>query len=305
MNDPSILDQIARWLNIVYKDGQEIAGIIYVHDITIPRMRATGVRNLRMLEEMVGGKKFEYITLVTNKWKCSNDPEGEEYREGQLESDTKYWQKMREGGRRAEMKRFLNTHESALDILQPHLRKSFEPELCIQMDPDKGDRALGETNAGKVIWDNLEARLAAEGKLEEAEEAKKYYRQRFDETLFKKYIEVRDKLIRTQQMQRAGRWAIRTAIVAGCITATVITHGATIGSFAALGIFETAAKVQKESEKEKMLELQTNFKKSTVGSELFEHVDDSWLVDNNVKDLDGLDQYSNNSKSMSKLSFEE
>lgn len=52
--ESEVLLKIATYVNTTYKLKQTLAGVIYIHDITQQRMRASGLRNLRTLENMIG-----------------------------------------------------------------------------------------------------------------------------------------------------------------------------------------------------------------------------------------------------------
>lgn len=58
---------------------------------------------------------------------------------------------MIQGNPKASIKKFLNTEESALKILKPHLNKRFKPDISVQMaDPFGPLLPLGKTGAGLV-----------------------------------------------------------------------------------------------------------------------------------------------------------
>jgi hypothetical protein len=67
-----------------------------------------------MLEHLVGEDKWQNLTLVTTKWHCSSNPDGELLREGQLLTKNKYWKSMCEGPRKASV-RFLGTLSTSSD----------------------------------------------------------------------------------------------------------------------------------------------------------------------------------------------
>src|SRR6185437_10773069 len=115
MKDAIALNRIAQWINTVYTLEQTIAGVIYIHDITHYPIGGLEQHNFSILEQIVGEKNFENITLVTSGGLL--DTAIEETRVQALEEDSAFWQRMRDGHRRAEMKRFLGTHESAKDIV--------------------------------------------------------------------------------------------------------------------------------------------------------------------------------------------
>ena len=107
--------------------------------------------------------------MVTTKWGCINKPQGEEMREKTLRDKEKYYGAMLRHSRQASMVRFdPKSKGKALEIIKPHFNKSFAPEISIQMVDPHGPRlALGETDAGRVVAENLEKLHRATGQLEE------------------------------------------------------------------------------------------------------------------------------------------
>ncbi|KAL2056755.1 hypothetical protein ABVK25_003150 [Lepraria finkii] len=86
------------------------------------------------------------------------------------------------------------------------------------VDPHGPRLALGETDAERIVAENLERLHAATGQLEELQASQKILAQKFDEKLFEEFKGKRDKLILKHQLQRAG-------IVGGTLTPTVFTMG--------------------------------------------------------------------------------
>lgn len=203
-DDTKILYRIATYVNTTYKLKQTLAGVIYLHDITKQKMGGVGLRNLRMLENLIGIDKWDNCTLVTTKWGCTKNPEGEAERERTLKNEKKYFGAMLKDAHKATMMRFdPKSKGRALEIIKPHLKKRFAPQISVQMVD--GDVALRQTDAGKIVADNVEELLKANGQIEELEASQKILRQKFDEKLFDDFKRRRNKLIRKQGLQRAGR----------------------------------------------------------------------------------------------------
>ena len=59
-NDTEILSRIAAYVNTTYKLKQKMGGF--------------GLRNLRMLENLIGIDKWDNCTLVTSKWVAPQIP---------------------------------------------------------------------------------------------------------------------------------------------------------------------------------------------------------------------------------------
>ena len=163
--DAEVLSRIATYVNNTYKLKQTLAGVIYLHDISIGKLGGVGQRNLRMLENLIGIDKWDNCTLVTTKWGCTTNPQGEEERERTLKEKDKYFGAMLGHSRQASMARFdPKSKGKALEIIKPHLDKSFAPHISMQMvDPHGPKLALGETDAGKVVAENLDKLHQAQG----------------------------------------------------------------------------------------------------------------------------------------------
>lgn len=228
--------------------GAGLAGILYLHDITRPRMNSGGESNIRMLEEMVGKDKWENITLVTTKWHCSLNHDGELQREKTLQMNDKFWKSMRESSHKASMKRFIGTKESALDIIRPHLNNNFAPAITEEMVMPGGPYlALGETKAGRVIQESVEKRLRSMGKYKELQDVYRTLQQKFDDQAFQSFLLQREDIIKRQRRHRVGRWGFRLAMTCGAVVATVLTESPAAGRaiIAAGGAMESVWRQQK------------------------------------------------------------
>ena len=161
MVDAEVLSKVADYVNTNYKLKERLAGVLYLHDITKGKVGGVGQRNIRMLENMIGDEKFDNCTLVTTKWGCSNLND-ENIREETLRSQRKYFGFMLPSENQdihhsAAIARFdPKTKATALSIIHPYLENKFTLKISSQMVDPKGPKlALGETEAGKVVADNL------------------------------------------------------------------------------------------------------------------------------------------------------
>ncbi|KAL8868084.1 MAG: hypothetical protein Q9174_005229 [Haloplaca sp. 1 TL-2023] len=300
--DCKVLTRIADFVNTHYKLKNTLAGVLYLHDITKAKMGGVGERNLRMLENMVGNDKWDNCTLVTTKWGCTTDRTGEEAREQKLMNKDNYFGEMlHNGDRTASMMRFdPKSKGRALEIIKPHLKRNFEPLISREMvDPEGPMLSLGETSAGRIVADQLEALEKMGTELKEVSESRQLLGRKFDVMLFEKYKAKRDKLMREQKLHRAGRWATRTAIVGGAIAATIVTFGPGASAFALEPAYETYANKQRSDDKENMVKLEKDYEQenqanlSPTGG-----FNAQWVRDKRVKSMDDLaDNYSIRSSS--------
>ena len=298
LNDTQVLSKIASFINTTYRLGERLAGVLYLHDITKAKGGGMAKRNLRMLEEMLGGKKWDNCTLVTTKWGCSN-PADEADREKSLKEHNDYFGAMLRGeeeGRKAGIERFdPKNKQRALEIIEPFLTNTFVAQISEQMAVSTGPMLpLGETSAGKVVKDNLEDLAQANQDLAKVEAAKQILAQKFDEELFKEFKDKRKKLRRKIKAQRAGRWIIRMTILGGAITATVLTTGPGAGAFALQPAYEQVAQTQRKGEREARAKLEQDFRRQAAMGHVLKDKSSEWLWDKKVKDLEDLnaDRYS-------------
>ena len=162
-------------------------------------------------------------------------------------------------------------------------------------DPRGPKLALGDTEAGKVVADSVEkAEKLAQTKHESAkvQQAQEILAQKYDEKLFEEFKQKRKELRRKINMQRSGRWIMRTTIVGGAIVATVLTLGPGASAFALEPAYEKAVRGQRKAEKQAKEDLKAEFvKKSQDGSRL-KQTNPDWLFDKGVHSMQDLDSYS-------------
>ena len=268
--------------------------MLYLHDITKDKVGGVGVRNLRLLEKIIGIEDFKNCTLVTTKWGCTNDPQGEEEREKVLSTDPRFFAGIL---KHATMKRFdPKTKGRALDIITPFLNNRFTLQItCEMVDPSGPKLALGETTAGKDVTDRAtRATELAQSKheLAKAQQAQEILARKFDEILFEEFNQSRKKLRRKIKLQRSGRWIIRTTIVGGAIVATVLTLGPGASGFALEPMYEKVVSRQKKAEKKAKEDLKADFVKKSQQGSLLKETNPDWLDDTHVKLLKDLESYS-------------
>ncbi|MCJ1263811.1 hypothetical protein MMC22_003681 [Lobaria immixta] len=299
--DTDVLSRIATYVNTNYKLKQRLAGVLYLHDITKTKVGWTGKRNLRMLENMIGTDAYRYCTLVTTKWGCTTISKDEETREKSLREERDFFGSMLyNNGMNADMKRFdPKTKKRALEIIIPYLDQKFTPQISHQMvAPDGPKLPLGETEAGKVVVDNLTKLKCTEDQLLKLERAQETLSQKYDEKLFEEFKQKRKVLRRKIHMQRSGRWIMRTSLISGAIVATVLTLGPGASVFALEPAFEKVASRQRKMEKEEKEKLKAKFVEESQKSNRFSQISPDWVLDKNMNRLQDVeDLYSLKSRS--------
>lgn len=269
--------------------------MLYLHDITKAKVGGAGLTNLRMLEKMIGEEAFANCAFVTTKWGCSNDPRGEEAREKKLESEEKFFGGMLRS--EAKMKRFdPKTREKALDIITPYLENKFTLKISRQMADPRGPKlALGDTDAGKIVADNVDnlKKLAeTQQELAKVRQAQEILDEKYDETLFAEFKQKRKELRRKINLQRSGRWIMRTTIVGGAIVATIFTLGPGASAFVLEPAYEKAVSSQRKAEKQAKEDLKAEFISRSQHSSRLKQINSDWLFDKHVKEMGDLHSYS-------------
>ena len=292
--DADLLSSIADYVNTNYKLKERLAGVLYLHDITKARMGGVGQRNIRMLEKMIGLEEFNNCTIVTTKWGCTTSPQDEEMRERTLETDPTLFGSMLQERQHecATMKRFdPKSKGTALEIIKPYLRKAFTPQISKQMVDPKGPKlALGETEAGKVVADNLKQLAQKNLELEKVQAAQSVLSQKYDETLFEEFKQKRKKLRRQIRLQRSGRWITRTTIMGGAIVATALTLGPGASAFVLEPVYEKAIRGQRRNEERAKADLEEEFKKRSKDANHLKNIDPQWMWNSKVNTLQDLDE---------------
>jgi hypothetical protein len=137
-------------VNLVSRDGQELAGVIYIHRISDSRFGGSAVEYLRMFRKLCGDGALKNVALVTSMW----GDVGKEGRAREKQLRRKYLKHVIKKG--ARLYRYEDTRESAEKILEKILKKKpvllqIQQELAsgredvvpteAEAAPNKGNRA--------------------------------------------------------------------------------------------------------------------------------------------------------------------
>ncbi|KAG6847213.1 hypothetical protein H0H93_009481 [Arthromyces matolae] len=144
--DREILRRIAVWLAKSYSDKVKIAGLIYLHDVTRPRILGTQRKNKDMFEKLCGPQAGSSIILATSKW-STNLRDEEVIHERFLRDE--HWKDMIRDG--SKMRRFDGTQASAQRIVNEILAWKALDATQIQAELVDIDRLLAETEAGRTL----------------------------------------------------------------------------------------------------------------------------------------------------------
>jgi hypothetical protein len=135
-----------------YEKDIKLAGIVYLRRITDSRWNGTPLRNIRMFGELCGDQAMKEVVLVTTMWDRGISQEVSNKREEVL-FNTNCWKTMIDHG--ASTARFLNSADSAWDIIDLILNQHDFEALLLQEELVDLKRRLIETQAGKMLHFDL------------------------------------------------------------------------------------------------------------------------------------------------------
>lgn len=91
----------------------KVAGVIFLHDISPPRLHPAALRNIEVLRGLCGDSALSSVFFMTTKWGLVTEQDGNK-REQQLCDGL--WKDMIDAG--SSVGRFDGTHESARTIVR-------------------------------------------------------------------------------------------------------------------------------------------------------------------------------------------
>ena len=138
-----------NWYSFVisYHDEMNLAGIVYLHDISLPRFTGSILKNLDMFKKLCGDDALRNVVLGTTKWSLINRQETGEKREQQLRDS--FWKDMINHG--SVIRRVGGHRSSAMEILDHILQNKPIESLLIQKEVVDEQKPIPETTAGKTL----------------------------------------------------------------------------------------------------------------------------------------------------------
>jgi len=239
MDDIGVLTKITQYVNGLHARGRMIAGVLYLHDVSLAKMRSGGLRNLEMLPKLVGRQNLVFCTLVTTHWNHLIDPSKEVNNEKLLKTTAAYWKPLLEGPNPALYAKFEKNAESGIKILIPHLNDRFELQITDETVRQK--LPYGQTSAGKAVQQNIDKHVLAESARDKTKIAQlRYQKQQAEQALKQNHDAERDKryalACRELRKQRTGHRIVRWTFVGTGIVTTavfaVLAAGVTGGALA-------------------------------------------------------------------------
>lgn len=182
-SDSEVLKDVAFWLAAAHTKETQLAGIVYLHRISDPKMQGSALRNLRMFRQLCGTNNLGSVTLATTHWKNADGvsiPEsvGQE-RIKELVETHDFWGSMVERG--SSVVRHDGSKSSALQIVSTLVNRRVRVTLDISKQLIDQKRSLFDTDAGKALQTELIAeRKKFERKLSELKDDMEFAMQEKD-----------------------------------------------------------------------------------------------------------------------------
>ncbi|CVL05382.1 uncharacterized protein FMAN_10770 [Fusarium mangiferae] len=150
-SDTEILLDLAKWLEVTYRQNAKLTGILYLHRITDVRMDGSAMRNLKMFRKLCGEDPMKNVIILSTFW-GQIDSQRAIAHEAELKTNPDFWGTMIEHG--AQVSRFDGTQQSAVDTLMSLATKA-KMTLDIQRELVDEEKPLGETAAGNAVNEEL------------------------------------------------------------------------------------------------------------------------------------------------------
>lgn len=157
-SDSEVLKDVAFWLAASYTKEARLAGIIYLHRISDPKMGGSALRNLRMFTKLCGSNNLKSVVLVTTHWANAETGISVTESTGQARIDElvekkDFWGAMIERGSRVE--RHDGSKQSALRIVGAIIDRKVRVVLDIQRQLIDERMNLDDTDAAQALRSEL------------------------------------------------------------------------------------------------------------------------------------------------------
>ena len=169
-----MLLNLSEWLAKSYQDGEQLSGVLYLHQLTDDRPNASDLRNLRILKKICGSEFYRHIVIgVTGV--DEEDHDVAENREKALKDSSDFWKDMITEGSRVEHVK--SQRQKCIDILLD-LATRGPNTLLIQREVHEENKTVLETEAADEIRSYTQRRAIRDA--EELERITEYNRHEAD-----------------------------------------------------------------------------------------------------------------------------
>ncbi len=170
LSDVQVLQNIAHWLTLSFRNGVKLNGIIYLHRITDPRMTGSIRRNLLMFKKLCGENSYPSVILATTWWSKIDEATGSSH-EQELINKHEWWGQMYKKG--SKVFRHVGSHagqdtgsrDSAMNLVSYILSLQKKVTLDIQDEIVNQNQDIEDTAAAR----ELNADIIRERKKHQAE----------------------------------------------------------------------------------------------------------------------------------------
>jgi hypothetical protein len=152
-NNEDVTKVILQWLESSFRAGTKLNGIVYIHDITKPRMQGSAFKNIRMFQSLCGGAVLKNVILATSFWD-QVDPNYGEQREQELITSKEFWADMVAKG--SKVMRLKRNRATSLAVLK-EIAKNQKIELQAQKEMVEQNKSISETKAGKAAMQDSDS----------------------------------------------------------------------------------------------------------------------------------------------------
>ncbi|KAH6880600.1 P-loop containing nucleoside triphosphate hydrolase protein [Coprinopsis sp. MPI-PUGE-AT-0042] len=152
-DDSEILTRVTAWLAQSYNKNMQIAGVIYMNDISQKRMFGSTRMNLKMFTKLCGDESFKKVVLATSQWDLLPDVATGARREAELKAD--FWKNVH-GAKVMRVQEKPKHHQDIINhLLSTHLalldQKLSSEILQIQTEVVDMEKFIPETDAGREL----------------------------------------------------------------------------------------------------------------------------------------------------------
>ncbi|KUI59267.1 GTP-binding protein A [Cytospora mali] len=131
--DAEIFMKISKYLASSYNTDSLLNGVIFMQQITEVRVPASERNRTRLFKEIVGAENYKQVAIVSTMWNQVNEDFGERNEKNRV-ADESVWGDMM--GRGAQVLRFQNDAESALDIVRHFLDSRAFPHATMKLQKE-------------------------------------------------------------------------------------------------------------------------------------------------------------------------